>query len=244
MSNPQQTARNATLRVASVSFTSSDNSLSSDNNNNSQGRSTSTANVVTQDLDEVLRRFCVRDEKCCGSGPFNGDTFKRKSQEYIKEHGLAEKHWVLLGGNVQGNAPTQLVIQTAATFKENYFFQGPVSGRTFSVASAAMAEEMKRRNFIEVQVDHFTDPTKCPEAEAPEGDSNVDVLMAPVPSQLKLPNFSALGGKLPKLYQANSDEKYSAQLVRAWGKNVSYTMMSCIRLQALDQRSHGSERLQ
>jgi len=106
------------------------------------------------------------------------DIFKKKSKEqHIKEQNelAVEKRRVHVGGNVQGkNAPTaQLVMETnAATVNgdKKYLFQGPVSGRYFSVSTQAAAEEMRRRGFIEVRVDHFTDFAQLPEEEVtPDG---------------------------------------------------------------------------
>jgi hypothetical protein len=210
-------------QVSSVRFTTdADGTTAADNERPT--RPARTTPVLTDDHEEVLRRFRIRDDRFCPGKQFNGDTFKRKSDEYRAKLQLVEKHRVHIGGGhttPEGGGVINLTINASSTLKGLYFFEGLVSGRRFSVATAGDAERMRQAGFREFQMDHFLDSAQLPQAEKPVNDTNdtADPVMAPVPSQVKLPDFACFDGKFPPLYMKEG-EKYATALLRAWEERV------------------------
>jgi hypothetical protein len=185
-----------------------------------------TTSVQTNDIDEILLRFRIRDELFCPAGSkFNGDTFKRKSDEYRAKLQLAEKHRVHVGGltTPQGGG-INVTINASSTLKGLFFFEGPISGRKFSVETAAAAEVMRQAGYKEFKMDHYSDIAQLPKAEVARNDNTndevADPTTAPVPSQVKLPDFTAFGGNFPPLYTKERGEKYAVSLLRAWEDRV------------------------
>jgi hypothetical protein len=210
-------------QVASVRFITDDGTTTTgDTESNKTTRPVRKTPVVTTDLEEVLRRFRMRDDPFCPSKQFNGDTFKRKSDEYRARLQWVEKHRIHVGGGRGNNSQGQgisLTINASSTLKGLFFFEGPVSGHKFSVESASDAEAMRQAGFREFKMDHFSDSTKLPKAEMVPND-DTDATMGPVPSQVKLPNFRHFDGKFPPLYLKERGEKFAIALLRAWEERV------------------------
>jgi hypothetical protein len=208
-------------QVSTVRFVT-DSTTGDDSDTRQPTRPARTTPVQTSDLDEVLLRFRIRDESFCPTGSrFNGDTFKRKSDEYRTKLQLAEKHRVHVGGHTtpQGGG-INLTINASSTLKGLFFFEGPVSGRKFSVETVGAAEAMRRAGYKEFKMDHYSDCAQLPKAERAASDFNdADATTAPVLSQVKLPDFRCFDGKFPPLYMKEG-EKYATSLLRAWDDRV------------------------
>jgi len=121
-------------------------------------------------LQEVLGRWRRYGKSWHPAAPrhFNPDTFEKHGAAHNKAFKIAasypEREATIYQG-VIAQQKQQVILRNVATFQENFFLKGPMTGCIISVSSAAMRDVMLRRNFVEVRCDHFMDPAQLPTEE-------------------------------------------------------------------------------
>jgi hypothetical protein len=124
-------------------------------------------------VEELVDRYArarVWDNEC---EDFNPDTFEKDAESHIKNFGI-DKLGAIVG--IQGNETRQVVVKNVALFTEVHFVRDPFTLKTISVSTEDMKQDMVRRGFDAIMVDHITDPMALPMApDAPTASARKDL---------------------------------------------------------------------
>uniref|UniRef100_A0A7S0AYI2 Uncharacterized protein n=1 Tax=Minutocellus polymorphus TaxID=265543 RepID=A0A7S0AYI2_9STRA len=119
---------------------------------------------------------------------FGKGAFKDKADKHIERHNMKQ-----LNRNNGGDGERTVVVNQVATFADNTFFRRPTdTGAKFSVCGGAGAARAKRHGYVEVNVDHYTDPDSIPillarnEERSHANLSDDELLATPVPTTLTM----------------------------------------------------------
>jgi hypothetical protein len=161
---------------------------------------------------------------------FNPDTFEKDAESHIKNFEI-DKLGAVTG--IQGTEIRQVVVKNVALFNEVHFIRDPFTLKTISVSTADMKQDMVRRGFDAIMVNHVTDPMALPMApDAPTASARKDLRDETPPTQLKLPP-DGTNNFVPKLFVPEGDT-YACAVVKAYKEKAvdiqDATVYSPIRL--------------
>jgi hypothetical protein len=163
---------------------------------------------------------------------FNPDTFEKDSLSHIKNYEI-DKLGAVTGR--LGSEERQVIVKNVALFNEVHFIRDPFTLKTISVSTADMQQDMVRRGFDAIMVDHVTDPMALPMApDAPTGSASrkEDLPDETPPTHLKLPP-DGTNNFVPKLFVPDGDT-YACAVVKAYEEKAvdmqQSTVYSPIRL--------------
>lgn len=169
-------------------------------------------------IDELLDALTVTRDWDKEFGDFNPDTFEMDAACHVTKYGI-NKHGAIAGAGVTNQAKQPVVLEQVALFKDVFFFVNPFTNKVTSVSTEAMRDEMVRRGFRQILVDHITDPSCLPDPPRQEVPDVTRLCDRLPPSTLKLPRG---GGKnfVPKLCFKTDDETHATAVVRAYEEKV------------------------
>jgi hypothetical protein len=146
---------------------------------------------------------------------FDISDFQEDSSSHYKTYGIKED----TTGFIIPPAPT-IVIQQCATLKDNTFLRNPITGKVITVNTNILREQMVKRGWEVLLVDHYFDAGSLPPAITQESATSVNVEDTLPPAEPTFPSKGLMGGKLPALWKLHKDETLATTLVRAFEEKL------------------------